>query len=127
MFFLLHCFTNAILFINILPHVHRNLHPLLLQRTSILRKCNSHTLTVIQEKHCCYATLHCSKTSQRQSLSSSSLRDRNGSLSYMEQVHRKLQQGPDNYRVYAQGSSRAKRVFFFLYPQMCTCGYLGNP
>lgn len=67
--------------------------PFILQGTSILRKCNSHTLTVIQEKQCCYATLRCSKTSQSQTLNFSSFRDRNGSLSSTEQIHRKLQTG----------------------------------
>lgn len=40
--------------------------PPIFQGTSILRKHNSHTLPVIQEKQCCYATPRWSKTSQSQ-------------------------------------------------------------
>ena len=98
--------------------------PLILEGTLILRKCNSHTLTVIQEKQCCYATIRCSKTSQSQALNFSSFRDRNGSLSTTAQIHRKLQ-SPDNCKACARGFSTAKRGIPYL--QMRACRHLGNP
>lgn len=97
--FLLYCFINLNLLTNILALYTGISTPPILHRTSIWRKHNSHTLTVTQEKQCCYATPCCSKTSQSQALNFSSFRtetavqNRNGSSSAMEQTHRTFQTG----------------------------------
>lgn len=83
--------------------------PLILQETSILRKCNSHTLTVLQEKQCCHVPQRCSKTSQSQILSFSSLRQK---WQLRNKFTANCKQGPNNDRIYARGSLAAKRGIY---------------
>lgn len=104
--FLLYCFINLNLLTNILALYTGISTPPILHRTSIWRKHNSHTLTVTQEKQCCYATPRCSKTSQSQALDFSSFRTETAVHQLWNKLTEHFKQGPGNDKAPPQQKER---------------------